>query len=567
MDMNKMMGCLFGGAIGDALGYPVEFLTYEKICRVYGRDGIKDYALSEGKALMSDDTQMTLFTLGGLLAWDRENRKQSLNNQRDSQTKKNSWKEYVWNAYQDWLFTQEPYQCPNPPRICWLIEEPVMQGIRAPGNTCLSALEGGICGSMRHPVNNSKGCGGLMRTAPAAFWQDWEYAESDRPAGAVIAAMTHGHPLGFIPAAAFVNIIRVCGNSKGLRYDIEHAIDDTAGQFRDWEEIAEFRKLMDKAIYLADESMPDSEAIGKLGEGWTAEEALAIAVYCSLKHTDNFEAAVAAAVNHSGDSDSTGSITGNIMGAYCGFSNLPRKYLDPLEAKEVIEQLALELARAKGRVNVWGMLREGRKFPEHLMKRAMGLNGAFDLKEDCGNFIFLYLLLYRQDTESGSPCRIRVGPRRFITLSHVAEDSLEIALYIKQKGREPVWHLEHPPIQKKENQLNFDAEKYLKDSDIDCLPVDKERYYWYAYEFRAYTNGAHNHVSRIFASKGGLFYWTSDWADCWCDNVHIFYAKDPGNGDYCQTEWFGGNTGRDFNAEVQLETELALLSQLGFRCD
>lgn len=66
---DKIRGCLFGGAVGDALGYPVEFLKEKEIFREYGRNGIQSYKLNqELKALISDDTQMTLFTANGLLA-------------------------------------------------------------------------------------------------------------------------------------------------------------------------------------------------------------------------------------------------------------------------------------------------------------------------------------------------------------------------------------------------------------------------------------------------------------------------------------------------------------------
>ena len=50
-----------------------------------------------------------------------------------------------------------------------------------------------------------------------------------------------------------------------------------------------------------------------------AEETLAIAIYCSLKYQNDFSKGIIAAVNHSGDSDSTGAVTGNILGALLGF--------------------------------------------------------------------------------------------------------------------------------------------------------------------------------------------------------------------------------------------------------
>ena len=78
MDNNKLRdrirGSLIGGAIGDALGYPVEFFcSYSNIQRKYGSNGITRldtkqwWTNGKGKAVVSDDTQMTLFTACGLL--------------------------------------------------------------------------------------------------------------------------------------------------------------------------------------------------------------------------------------------------------------------------------------------------------------------------------------------------------------------------------------------------------------------------------------------------------------------------------------------------------------------
>ena len=81
------------------------------------------------------------------------------------------------------------------------------------------------------------------------------------------------------------------------------------------------------------------------------EEALAIAVYCALRHPDDLPACLRAAVNHSGDSDSTGAIAGNILGARLGSGALPREWIDPLDVLEGIELMALQLdavAREQG---------------------------------------------------------------------------------------------------------------------------------------------------------------------------------------------------------------------------
>lgn len=66
-DLDKYRGCLIGGAVGDALGYAIEFLDETSIFKCYGKNGITEYDLVEGVAEISDDTQMTLFTVNGLL--------------------------------------------------------------------------------------------------------------------------------------------------------------------------------------------------------------------------------------------------------------------------------------------------------------------------------------------------------------------------------------------------------------------------------------------------------------------------------------------------------------------
>ena len=85
------------------------------------------------------------------------------------------------------------------------------------------------------------------------------------------------------------------------------------------------------------------ENILQLGEGWVAEETLAIALYCCLRYPADFDKAVIAAVNHSGDSDSTGAVTGNIMGAIVGYRNIGEKWRKDLELRDVILEIADDL--------------------------------------------------------------------------------------------------------------------------------------------------------------------------------------------------------------------------------
>ncbi len=85
------------------------------------------------------------------------------------------------------------------------------------------------------------------------------------------------------------------------------------------------------------------DKIRQLGEGWVGDEALAIAVYCALSYPDDFAKALILSVNHDGDSDSTGAITGNIMGAYLGISSIPKEWIENIELKAEIIQLSDDL--------------------------------------------------------------------------------------------------------------------------------------------------------------------------------------------------------------------------------
>ena len=106
-------------------------------------------------------------------------------------------------------------------------------------------------------------------------------------------------------------------------------------------------ELAELAIELAHNDAPDLQNLSELGEGWVGEEALAVALYCALKYIDNFEQAMIASVNHGGDSDSTGAVTGNILGAALGYEAIPQFYKDDLEMHDLILHMADDLFDGK----------------------------------------------------------------------------------------------------------------------------------------------------------------------------------------------------------------------------
>jgi ADP-ribosylglycohydrolase len=85
-----------------------------------------------------------------------------------------------------------------------------------------------------------------------------------------------------------------------------------------------------------------------IGDGKLAQDALALALYCALSHPEptqeSFERAVALAVNHSGCSSTVGTLTGQILGTMHGASVIPPRWLEQLELRDVIEEMAEDLA-------------------------------------------------------------------------------------------------------------------------------------------------------------------------------------------------------------------------------
>ena len=345
---DRIRGSIIGGAIGDALGYPVEFVSnFKAIQHLYGEHGITRLQPDQpwledgdhkGKAVISDDTQMTLFTANGLL-----------------NAKRLGWPHVVGirNAYLEWFYTQTGEK-PSHGIDCWIASIPELNEERAPGNTCMTALN--AINKGRTPYNDSKGCGGVMRVAPiplhAAVNGRMSIEDADCLA-ADAAEITHQHPLGFIPAALMAHILyRLSTDKAPTRQSLEKYIHEglmvMARLFLKHPfDVTYMRNLTEDAIARADNDKTDVENIEAIGGGWTGEEALAIALYCATRHFDNFEDALIAAVNHAGDSDSTGAITGNILGAAIGYEAIPKSFLDDLELHDVILHMADDLYRSE----------------------------------------------------------------------------------------------------------------------------------------------------------------------------------------------------------------------------
>lgn len=336
--LSKVQGSLIGGAAGDALGYTVEFVHYYDIRRMYGPAGITEFETDHGYAHISDDTQMTMFTASGLLYGETRMMLQGNGNSPHT---------YVPFAYRDWLYTQDK-RCKPDYITSWLVSIPELHNRRAPGTTCMSALSSGKIGSMNDPLNNSCGCGGVMRAAPVGLFYGQYYDQlSDENlirAGAETAAITHGHPWGYIPAGMLSLLIKKAAFSSDKLHEIVTCcLEETGNVFGENKDWAGFERVIQKAIDFSHNDKNDFDNIRNIGEGWVGHEALAIAIYAALRYEFSFSDGIIAAVNHDGDSDSTGSICGNILGAYLGMEGIDGKWQEKLELKDTILELGTDL--------------------------------------------------------------------------------------------------------------------------------------------------------------------------------------------------------------------------------
>ncbi len=187
-----------------------------------------------------------------------------------------------------------------------------------------------------------------MRVAPIGLYlihRNYSF-ETIEKIGAETAALTHGHELGYLSAAMLTHIIAKLSKEKecSVLDSIKSAEKTMVEVFKKAEHIQELIAIIEKAIDLSQtNNAEDLDAINQIGGGWVAEEALAIAIYCAIKYENDFEKGVIAAVNHGGDSDSTGAIVGNILGTKLGINGIPHKYIENLELKDIIIELADDL--------------------------------------------------------------------------------------------------------------------------------------------------------------------------------------------------------------------------------
>jgi ADP-ribosylglycohydrolase len=296
------LGVLYGLALGDALGRPVEFMALPAIQSAYGPRGIQ---APPDPALYTDDTQMTLALAEALIEWGEA----------DLETLMQA----VARRFIEWA------DHPDTP-----------QG--APGRTCLSGvanLRRGL--SWREAgVKSSKGCGSAMRVAAIGYYCQYDVARLREIAHASGFA-THQHPAADAACQAAAYLVKLALDGVHPRDFAGKVLDFVAGLSGEFDDAI---RLSIECLALADEA----EALARIGEGWVAEEAVALALHAVVRHPDDYVAGVGLAANITGDSDSVACIAGGILGARLGLAAIPADWVARLENRDYIRQLADRLA-------------------------------------------------------------------------------------------------------------------------------------------------------------------------------------------------------------------------------
>ncbi|MEV4204055.1 ADP-ribosylglycohydrolase family protein [Nocardia salmonicida] len=349
--LNAVHGCLLGGAIGDALGAPVETSTLQQIRDEHGHLGVGDNA---DHLRISEETQLTAFTVEALVRGSVRARAKGIGGATLGLLQQGM---LVWLRGQVRDVPDQPIALHS--SLADHAELTEQRGVAVSVYTALrEAAERrdptNPLGTRDRPINNSKGSGAVMRASPCGFGYAADRGGSALTAifelGCDAAALTHGHPSGWLPAGTLAALVYQA--SRGV--DTMTALDRARAELASYPHHEETSAALEAAISLAARTSrpgrkPQPEDVEILGRGWIAPEALAIAVFAVLAAESVGGPAhiivrngLLLSVNHSGDSDATGSIAGSLLGARYGRPALPHRWSHTVDARPVLDRLATD---------------------------------------------------------------------------------------------------------------------------------------------------------------------------------------------------------------------------------
>ena len=336
--LSTLEGCLFGLAVGDAMGYTIDRKTFEEICQDYGPNGLLGYDLANGSAQVSSHTQITAFVCNALLIGMTRGH---------FYANGSAYMRYICLGLREWSETQRYKRDPEK-RLCWVSKVSALRHHSCLDARLLDTLRREKLGTPEDPCNRFTSSSSLTAAIPVGlFFNPDRIAFSDLgKLGAEAVALTNGDPMAFLSGAMLAYLIAgiIQDDQTPLREHFFHAADAVAAQFsRQYPQASELKALIEKAIALSEKSAQTTfDVMAQFGLD-TAPEVLAGAVYACLASEGDFDTAMIIAVNHSGRSSAVGALTGAILGAAFGKEALPEFYLECLEPAAVLQELARDL--------------------------------------------------------------------------------------------------------------------------------------------------------------------------------------------------------------------------------
>jgi ADP-ribosylglycohydrolase len=305
VSQEQAQAVLFGLALGDALGWPVEFGGLEYIKYAYGSQGVQE---PPDPALYTDDTQMTVALTEGLL-------EAGLNTPVDEQMRA------VGRWFIQWMHSPE--------------------NNRDPGSTCIAGVrrfESGL--SWRESgIVGSKGCGSAMRVATIGYLYQLDEVRL-RSVAEASGVITHRHPAAIAASIAGAYLVKLALDGIPVTEYMQRVMAFTDG----------ISEEFDAAILRVGHVLGwtnEEAALDHIGEGWTGDEAIALALYCVLRYPDDYPVCVRRAANSEGDSDSVACMAGGIMGARLGLDAIPGDWRARCEKHDYLTDLAARMAQAR----------------------------------------------------------------------------------------------------------------------------------------------------------------------------------------------------------------------------
>lgn len=333
----RYIGCVIGGAVGDSMGFAVEGLSDFEIEDCFSEDGITEPYVDEetGKTLISDDTQMTLFTMDGMMWAHIRFNSRGIGSYEASG---------VWQSYARWYYTQtnlvlddyimhkhehEPVALSSI-GVKTILEYEELYSNRNPSEESLVALESRQMGTMEFPLNSFKDASCLTRVAPVGLFLH-DKPEAAFAVAARLAAITHGNPTGYLAAGAYAFMVAEILNGK----DMDVAVRNALLELKQYSYIDEVNDVLDYALHLSECQDDWKQCVVMIGEGNSAEEVLAMAVYCVLK-AESYEEAVRMGANCKGQSSSIAFVCGSLSGALVGAGKIPEGWQQHLELRQMM---------------------------------------------------------------------------------------------------------------------------------------------------------------------------------------------------------------------------------------